>query len=132
VVSRKSIDGILVERVFDVGTRAERHGYAVVDDVGTETPLHVIGDNPFDSKTLRPLLGKRVAASGSIRGRTLRVAPDSLQLLPAEAEPVPVPEPTATPAPAPVPGPAVTPATDAADGDETLMSALSGEPSEVP
>lgn len=77
------IEGILAERVFDVGTRAERRGFAIVDDGGVEMPVHVVGDNPFESPTLRGLIGHRVVASGTMRGKTLRVGPDALHAVTA-------------------------------------------------
>lgn len=79
MAERRDIEGTLVRRVFDAGTRAERRGFAIVEDGGAETPVHVIGDNPFESPTLRPLLGQRVCASGTMRGRTLRITAEALR-----------------------------------------------------
>ncbi len=94
---RMSIEGVLVERVFDAGTRAERRGFAVVDDAGVETPVHVVGDNPFESPTLRQLLGSRIATSGAMRGRTLRVTSEALRpSVPADSSAGVSPDPLGT------------------------------------
>lgn len=60
------------------GTRSERDSMVIVQDDGTVTPLHVVGENPFAPSSLEPLLGARVRVNGMFRNRTLRVSVDDV------------------------------------------------------
>ncbi len=79
------VEGVVTLELVEAGSKSEHHRPVVVDDQGETHLVHVSGDNPFDEETLAALVGRRVRAEGTTRGRRLRVERE--QLVTVEPEP---------------------------------------------
>lgn len=56
--------GQLISRVIGAGSKFEHEGCILVQDDGSETPINLIGDNPFEQNELKPYRGYRVRVEG--------------------------------------------------------------------
>jgi hypothetical protein len=74
MAKKVNIEGRLISRTVNVGSKSERAGYFIVTDTGDEKPVGVRGENPFEQPTLRALVGSRCRAEDCVLHGTTYVA----------------------------------------------------------
>ena len=63
----KTVTGQLTFEPLFEGSKSERVGPVLVTTSGERVRVFVLGDNPFENQTLRPLEGQQLEVSGKVR-----------------------------------------------------------------
>lgn len=78
--SESTIRGRLTREKVDEGSKSERSAPVLEEADGQRTRVYVIGDNPYENRSLNEIEGQEVTARGRWRNGVLRVAGEDLEV----------------------------------------------------
>lgn len=83
----ETLEGVIFFGTVAVGSHQAHAGPHLRLSDGAFARVYVVGDNPFENATLRPLEGRRVSLSGAWRNGVLRVEAGGIVTFPNEGAP---------------------------------------------